>query len=47
MIPSTMVDCDHTAASKVLRLLEELEDHDDVQKVYCNADMPDDLGAGA
>jgi YebC/PmpR family DNA-binding regulatory protein len=47
MIPSTMVDCDHTAASKVLRLLEELEDHDDVQKVYCNADMPDDLGEGA
>ena len=40
MIPSTTVDCDIDTGEKVLRLLESLEDHDDVQKVYSNADIP-------
>ena len=40
MVPSTTVDCDIDTGEKVLRLLESLEDHDDVQKVYSNADIP-------
>jgi YebC/PmpR family DNA-binding regulatory protein len=31
------------AAKKVLRLLELFEDHDDVQNVYANFDIPDDV----
>ena len=30
-------------AKKVLRLLELFEDHDDVQNVYANFDIPDDI----
>ena len=42
MVPSTTVDCDIDTGEKVLRLLESLEDHDDVQKVYSNADIPEE-----
>ena len=40
MVPSTTVDCDVDTGEKVLKLIESLEDHDDVQKVYSNADIP-------
>lgn len=43
MVPSTTVACDQGTAEKVLRLVDTLEDHDDVQKVYSNADIPDDV----
>ena len=33
------------AAGKVLRLLEKLDDHDDVQHVYANFDIPDEIMA--
>jgi len=33
---------DKETAQKVLRLLNTLEDHDDVQTVYANADLPDE-----
>ena len=46
MIPSTTVDCDATAAAKVMRLVDALEDNDDVQKVYTNADIPEEVMAG-
>lgn len=42
MLPSTQVDCDVELGSKVLRILEAIEDHDDVQKVYSNADIPEE-----
>ena len=42
MVPSTTVDCDINTGEKVLLLLESLEDHDDVQKVYSNADIPEE-----
>ena len=42
MVPSTTVDCDVDTGEKVLKLLEALEDHDDVQKVYSNADIPEE-----
>ena len=31
------------AAKKVLRLIDALDDHDDVQNVYANFDIPDDI----
>ena len=37
-----MVPVDKTARS-LLRLLENLEDHDDVQKVHANFDIDDEL----
>ena len=43
MIPSTTVACDASTAGKVLRLIEAIEEHDDVQKVYTNADIPDEV----
>ena len=33
------------AAKKVLRLIDALEDHDDVQDVYANFDIPDEIMA--
>ncbi len=41
-IPTTTVTCTGDAARKVLRLLENLEDHDDVQKVHANLEVPED-----
>ena len=43
MLPQNMVRAEGDTARKVLRLLEALEDCDDVQKVYTNADLPDDI----
>lgn len=45
MLPMTMVDCDATLAAKVMKLVEPLEDHDDVQKVYHNADIAEEVMA--
>ena len=42
MIPSNTVAVSGADMGKVLRLIESLEDHDDIQKVYTNADIPDD-----
>jgi len=42
MIPSNTVECVGNAVEKVLRLMENLEDHDDVQKVYANFDISDE-----
>jgi YebC/PmpR family DNA-binding regulatory protein len=39
MIASTYTKLEGSAASQMLRLLEALEDHDDVQNVYSNFDM--------
>src|SRR5581483_10006682 len=42
MVPTTAVPVTSEAESKrVLRLVESLEDHDDVQNVYANFDIPD------
>ena len=30
-------------AGKILKLVDALEEHDDVQSVACNADIPDDI----
>jgi YebC/PmpR family DNA-binding regulatory protein len=42
MLPKTTVEvADESDAKKVLRLLEQLEDNDDVQDVYANFDIPE------
>ena len=38
-----MVPVDADAARKVLKLVDALEDSDDVQDVYTNADIPDEV----
>ena len=43
MIASTTVALDREAAEKVLALVDHLEDLDDVQNVYTNADIPDEV----
>ena len=42
MIPKTTVNLDdETAAKKTLRLIDTLEENDDVQEVYANFDIPE------
>jgi YebC/PmpR family DNA-binding regulatory protein len=44
MVPKTRVDLsDEKAAHQAIRLIEKLEDLDDVQNVYTNADFPEDF----
>jgi len=43
MIPSTTVALGESDAKKTLRLLENLEEQDDVQDVYANYDIPDEV----
>lgn len=47
MVPQTYSDLDSDTAEKVLRLLDQLEDLDDVNNVYTNASFPDDLSDGS
>ena len=42
MVPTSQVACDATLGAKMLRMIESFEDHDDVQKVYSNADIPEE-----
>jgi len=43
MLPQNMTPLDGDTALKMIKLIDALEDCDDVQKVYTNADIPDDL----
>jgi YebC/PmpR family DNA-binding regulatory protein len=44
MVPKTTVEVgDEAAAKKVLRLLDALEENDDVQDVYANFDIPEQV----
>ena len=40
MIPKTTVTLEDKAAEQTLKLLDSLEDLDDVQKAYTSADFP-------
>jgi YebC/PmpR family DNA-binding regulatory protein len=42
-VPQTTVQLEGQKASQCLRLIEALEDHDDVQSVHANFDIPDDI----
>ena len=43
MVPTTMTPLDAKHAEQALRLLEKLEELEDVQKVYTNADFPEEV----
>ena len=45
MIPSTTAELDVETAPKLMRLVDMLEDCDDVQNVYHNGDMSDEVAA--
>ncbi|MDA3809669.1 MAG: YebC/PmpR family DNA-binding transcriptional regulator [Spirochaetaceae bacterium] len=42
MVPDTTVDLDHDKITKILNLIDKLEDDDDVQSVASNLNIPDD-----
>ncbi|MBU1112289.1 MAG: YebC/PmpR family DNA-binding transcriptional regulator [Candidatus Omnitrophica bacterium] len=42
-VPNSTVRVGGPEAKQLLSLVESLEDHDDVQKVYANFDIPDDV----
>ena len=42
-MPSVTVAVDEAGAGKVLKLVDALEDLDDVQSVYGNFDIPDEV----
>ena len=44
MVPQNSIPISNSeSARKILGLMEELEDHDDIQNVYANFDIPDDI----
>lgn len=43
MVPKNTISVDLEAARKLLRFIEALEDHDDVQNVYSNGDISDEV----
>ncbi|AWH87482.1 YebC/PmpR family DNA-binding transcriptional regulator [Limnobaculum parvum] len=45
LIPSTKADLDAETAPKLLRLIDMLEDSDDVQEVYHNGEISDEVAA--
>jgi len=45
MVPQSTVQVEGKDAQQLLRLLEGLEDHDDVQHVYANFDIPESVMA--
>ncbi|WP_320170723.1 YebC/PmpR family DNA-binding transcriptional regulator [Maridesulfovibrio sp.] len=44
-VPKNLIEVDVPTAKKLMALMEKLEDNDDVQNVYLNADFPDELMA--
>lgn len=47
MLPKNYVVLDEKAAEQMVRLMDVLEDHDDVQNVYANFDIPDEIAEKA
>ena len=45
LIPQTTVRLEGSQARQLLKLMDELEEHDDVQNVYANFDIPDEVMA--
>ena len=45
LLPQTTVRLEGTQARQLLKLMDELEEHDDVQNVYANFDIPDEVMA--
>ncbi|CBE69449.1 MAG: YebC/PmpR family DNA-binding transcriptional regulator [Candidatus Methylomirabilis oxygeniifera] len=47
MLPQNTVKLEGKQAQQMLQLMETLEEHDDVQNVYANFDIPDEIMAAA
>lgn len=45
MVADNLISLDLNAARKVMRLIDALDEHDDVDAVYSNSDIPDDVVA--
>ncbi|HZI97333.1 MAG TPA: YebC/PmpR family DNA-binding transcriptional regulator [Actinomycetales bacterium] len=45
MVPATQIELDAEGAQKIFKLVDALEDSDDVQNVFANFDVPDDVMA--
>jgi transcriptional/translational regulatory protein YebC/TACO1 len=45
LIPQTTVRLEGNQARQLLKLMDDLEEHDDVQNVYANFDIPDEVMA--
>ena len=45
MVPATQIELDAEGAEKIFRLIDALEDSDDVQNVYANFDVSDEVMA--
>ncbi len=45
MVPRNYIKLEGKDAEKMLKLMEALEEHDDVQNVYANFDIPDEIMA--
>ncbi|MEW6189463.1 MAG: YebC/PmpR family DNA-binding transcriptional regulator [Actinomycetota bacterium] len=43
MLPKSTVKLHKEEAKRVLRLMDALEEHDDVQEIYANFDIPDEI----
>ena len=43
MVPKDWIKLDDEGGRKIMNLMEALDDNEDVQKVYMNADLPDSL----
>jgi transcriptional/translational regulatory protein YebC/TACO1 len=43
MVPKDWIKADEENGRKIMTLLENLDDNEDVQKVYMNADLPESL----
>jgi YebC/PmpR family DNA-binding regulatory protein len=43
--PESMLALEGEAAEAVAKLWAKLDEHDDIQKIYCNADLPDEIMA--
>ncbi|GAH08080.1 unnamed protein product [marine sediment metagenome] len=44
MVPQNTISInDEHTAKKIISLMETFDDHDDVQNVYANFDIPDDI----
>jgi transcriptional/translational regulatory protein YebC/TACO1 len=45
MVPQSTIRLDGKVAEQVLRLMDGLEEHDDVQQAYANFDIPEEIMA--
>jgi transcriptional/translational regulatory protein YebC/TACO1 len=42
MVPANTIACDASTGTKMLNFIDALEEHEDVQNVYTNADIPEE-----